>query len=700
MRPAQNGVSLLKTALLAILGAVALLKVLQLMGMGCASSLCSVSGFRLGWDLFSTGVALAVLGASVVSVSKRSATPAHAFPRLFTSLGIGLIVVVAYVYARSLINHEVRDLPISRAELAGLWLLITFTAVYLHWKRRISTESLGSGSLLLMDLMLLFLLCVVVADRELARVVNLSSDPDQHVFFALQIERFGAVPFHQREWGSLDFNYPAGSGVILFIWHQVTGLDLRNLVVALPVLFTYVAALVMVEGVARDVDRVAHRLVIQLAALALTAAALMFPLYKEYFHQEGTARQLSVLPAALFLSFVMAYFRPSGETLFERTVFPVLVIFTLTVLNPANVVVPAVVLSAMFVCGWVSGGRKAYLIGILLSALVMLLMEPYFQGVLGLLDRGPVEGLIYDDRFAIKTLPQVASGAWATWTVDAATLLREFAVLFAETRQPLFLTFFLLYLAALMVVYRRWRTERAIWWALAAFAVGLYVVFGFARSLLDDQRFFLLAPYIFFNMTQYKALLLIMMLAFVLRGVVRWPLGAVLAAVAAVPLIFPVMAKVRGEQDMYLPPRNNYCGAFGCLAESDFRLLKAFEDRVRSGQFRTINGVTPKVLLPNAPMRTEHESWILPVSSARVLPYFDVLPAAFYYYQGEPYYGTATYNARVCEQLDREWLRSRNIEYIYLPSDRDRACLSGKDQLIHTEEVVLRDGNAFLLKLR
>jgi len=294
----------------------------------------------------------------------------------------------------------------------------------------------------------------------------------------------------------------------------------------------------------------------------------------------------------------------------------------------------------------------------------------------------------------------LASGAWTTWTDEATTLLREFAVLFAETRRPLFLTFFLLYLVAVVMVFRRWRLGLAGWWSLAAFMVGLYVIFGFARSLLDDQRFFLLAPYIFFNMTQYKALLLIVMLAFVLKGVTRWPLGTVLAAVASVPLIYLVMAQVRGEQDMYLSPRKDYCGAFGCLVEGDLLLLKTFEEQVKSGKFPPVNGVTPKVLIPNAPMRTEHESWILPVSSARVLPYFEVLPAAFYYYQGEPFYGTATYNARVCERLDREWLRSKNIAYIYLPTGRESACMAEMEQLIHTEEVLLREGDAYLLKLR
>jgi hypothetical protein len=94
------------------------------------------------------------------------------------------------------------------------------------------------------------------------------------------------------------------------------------------------------------------------------------------------------------------------------------------------------------------------------------------------------------------------------------------------------------------------------------------------------------------------------------------------------------------------------------------------------------------------------ETWIFPVTSARILPYHDVLPAAFYYFQGDTEFGAASYRARVCEKFDRRWLRSKGIAYVYLPTGRENACMQGMEDLVRTEITVLRQGNAYLLRLR
>ncbi len=691
---------LLGTGVLAILGGWLFLMLLDRMGMGCVPRHCSLEGLRTGAQLFVGAVALAALGGTLLAWPGRPAGPAPRPQRLFTSLAFGLVVVIAYVSARSWFNEIVWDLPVSFAELLSLCLLVVVAGVLARRAHHQTPRDVVSQQGRLLDLLWLLLLCVVVASRELPRVVNLSSDPDTHVFFGTLIERFGAVPFHLREWGPGNFDYPAGSGLVLFIWHQFTGLDMRGLVAALPVLFSFLAALVVVEMVARDVTRAPQRLLLQLAAITVTAAAFMFPLYKEYFHGEGGARVLSVLPAALLLGFVVASIHPMGEGWVERRVLPTLAVVVLALLNPANVVIPAVLLWALFVFKGLQGERWIHLPIIFLTALMLLLAEPYYQVVFGLAEKLPSEGILFAERFSVKALPVVLADAWRTWTAGYGEILRDMAVLFDEKSRPIFLTVFLVLLVMLVVLYRGWRLNRAAAWSALAFLGGLYLAHGFARSLLDDQRFFLLAPYIFFNMTQYKALLLIAMMVFVIKKPLRWPLGLVWALAAAAALVFFQMLQVRGVQEMYLSARKDYCGAFGCLAESDFRLLQAFEVKVRDGQFPAVQGVTPKVLLPNAPMRTEHESWVLPVSSARVLPLYDVLPAAFYYYRGEPDYGTVTYQARVCEQLDRAWLRARNIDYIYLPSNRERACVAGMEDLIQTEEVVLQEGQAYLLKFR
>jgi hypothetical protein len=700
MTTTAKWVSLIKSVALALLVAWVLVKLLRNTGMACVPVRCSADGFRYGAQLFAGGLALALVGRCFLTLPTRSvAAPLDA--GLFRSLAVGLVVLIAYVYVRSLFNQFVVNLPVTRPEVLGLVLLSGAALVWAGRARETHPEPAARAHGLLTDLVLLFLLCVVMADRELPREVMLSSDPDVHVFFGIQVERFGGVPFHQRDWGSQDFNYPAGSAVVLFLWQMVSGLDPRNLLVVLPVLFSFVAALVVAEMAGSDLDRVGHRLVLKLAAVALTAAGFVFPLFKEYAHLEGAARQMSVLPVAVFLGVVVAYFQHRSVGVNERVVLPVLVVFALAALNPANVAIPGMLLGAMWVYGSLKGWRSLYLISVLLAALLLLVLEPYYHGLLGIAKQARIDTVVYDDRLIIKTLPQIVSGAWTSWVVDHPTILREFAVLFGEHRTPVFLSVFGVYLVGLVLVRRGGRLGRPGWLSLIAFAVALFLVYGFARSLLDDRRFFLLGPYIFFNMTQYKAMLLVLMLAFILKPLVRAPwVGVGLAGVVSVALVLPVMYLVRSEQGLHLEPRKTYCGVYGCLADSDRRLLETFEQQVRQGRFPPQDGITPKVLMPNAFKQTEHEAWILPVSSARVLPYYDVLPAAFYYYQGDLEYGTSNYKAHVCERLDRAWLKARHIHYLYLPSGRENACVDGMAQLIESEEVVLREGDAYLLRFR
>lgn len=676
-----------------------LVKLLKHMHLGCASSRCAASGFAFGLPLFGGALALAVVGGAFLSLMRSEPRPSEFGPRLFTAVGAGLVLLVVYVFVRSLFNHLVWSQPVSRWEVWGVGAGVVLAALWRQAGSGRAGPSRTTWQALLQDGLWLLLLCVVIADRELPRAVNLSSDPDLHVFFATQIERLGGVPFHQAAWGPLDFNYPAGSGVVMFIWQQLTGLGYLQLMPVLGILFAYLAALVVAETMAPDETRAWRRGVLRVAVLGLTAAAFLFPLYREYFHQEGGARQLAMLPAALFVAVAVAEWRGASWDRMERSVLVGLLLFVLAVLNPAHVVLPLVALAVLWVLALSQRRGGTRLVTAVVLGLGMVLMEPYYQGTLGWLDRGAAEGVAYAERFVVKPWPALLEGIWATWTNEAPTLAREMAILFGETGRPLFLTYLLVYAVVLVIVTRHWRIGRPAWVALLLLLVGVYLAFGLSRSLLDDRRFFLLAPYVFFNMTQFKALLLTALLAVIVLRVGRWPIvGPVLMVVAAAALTVPVMLEVRAGQPMYLAPRKDYCGAFDCPPPEDLRLLRALEERVKVGDFQREDGAVSRVLLPNAPMHTEHEAWVLPVSSARVFPYSDTLPAAFYYFQGEPFYGTASYYARVCERLDRDWLRAQRIDYVFLPSRREPACVAGMEELIRSEEVVLQDGNAYLLR--
>ncbi|MCB2018130.1 MAG: hypothetical protein KDF54_11575 [Hydrogenophaga sp.] len=688
-------------AVLALAGALGLVLVLWPMGMACVPLQCGADGLRFGLPIFLAALGIGLVGQAFRRMTARPAADASNSNGFFASLATGVVVLLSYVFARSLLNHLVDwDLPVTRAEIL---VLVALAGAYLLVHRRDPVADPGADGGLWVDLALMLVLCVVVADRELPREIMLSSDPDMHVFFGWQVERMGGVPFHQGDWGPEGLHYPAGSGVVLFLWKSLSGLLPRQLLVVLPVLFMFAAMLLVAEQAGARLFRHRDRLLLKIAAVAATAAGFMFPLYMQYAHLEGAARQLSVLPAALFLAWALEVTRSEDRVVGRAMLLPTLTIFALGSLNPANVVVPGLVLMALWLRALVQR-RQAWpplVIGVMALGL-LLALAPYYHGLLGIVAQARVDTVIYDDRLIIKTLPQLIDGVWATWTGQFPTVLREASVLFDEKGRPVFLTLGAVFLSAAMLIRGRktWPTA-AGWWALIVFVAALFLVYGATRSLLDDRRFFLLGPYVFFSMTQYKAMLIVLLMVLVMERLVQVPwLGGGLAIAAAGGMVFGVMVLVRAEQPMYLAPRKDYCGVYGCLEEDDRRLLETFEAQVREGKFTEADGRLPKVLLPNAFKNTEHESWVLPVGSARVLPFYEVLPAAFYYYQGELDYHTASYREHVCERFDREWLKARRILYVYLPSNRQDACIAGMNGLIQSEDIVLQSGQAYLLRLR
>ena len=693
--------SLLKTAKFALLAAITFgltIKLMQLMDIGCASSLCRSSGYHYGTRLFVAFVCLAVIGALVL----RKLAPANNQPPLFASMAMGLVSLMAYVFARSLFNHLVVHIPISRAEVFGLMALALAGSV---WRNKEATAAQPAPipidvQRLVINLAILYALCVLFADRELPRLMLLSSDPDQHAFFGKQIIRFGTLPYDQGAWGPESFNYPAGSAVILFAMHLLGGLDPRNSLVTLPVLFTFVGALMVMEATASRVHKLFPSLVLRLTAVGLVAGGLMFPLFAQYVHLEGSARQLSVMFVALLIVVLAPNLEDPAAPPWRSLVLPSMIVFALLSLNPANAVMPVILLATLVFRGLLNGRLKPVWVLAMVGGVVLVLLDPYYQRLAGIGHRVAHETLIMDSRFELLKPLDVITRAWQFYLNENGKFFYDLTVLLAEERLALFALLLMVYGAVVLAMHPKPRWTRNDVLTAAAFLVLLYLMYGFTFAFINDRRFFLLGPYFFFNLSQFKAMLLVFLVTFIVKNALnsQAPWWAVLMLAAL--LVWPAKTLVRSDQNMFLDARRAYCGPLGCFLPDDMRVLKAFQEMTRSGKFPPdSHGNVPKVLIPNAVSRSEVETWLFPISAARVLPQYEVLPAAFYYYQGDADYGTANYDQRVCQSFDRAWLLSKNIRYVYLPSERENACIAGMENLITTEKVVINNGNAYLLEL-
>ena len=668
------------------IGLAATLALLGLLGAGCGG-LCDVDGFRYGAGLLLAALALAAIGAASLRLLDMD-DPGTT--RLFLWIATGQLVLILYIYGRSALQAVVPGPPLGSFELA----ILTAAALAYLWRTRHARvrRVAPCHAWLAIELALLAAICLVVADRELPRVVMLSSDPDTHAYLARQVELLGAIPWH----GEATFGYPAGTAALGFIWAKLALLDVRNSVAALPLLQSFLAALILGEALSMRTRSPSVRLVVMLTTVGITGAGFLIPLYWNYSHMEGAGRQMAIATAAIVAAMLL-----SGGSSRDRDGKLALVVlaslFALAVLNPISAVIPIILAVGWVVHHAIVHGRISWwLLGI--AALPMLLLlDPYYFRMFT--DFGPTNPKItISDRMQVKSVHQILT-EWRDhhaanplhflpggWTMGPGQAVPMFGALLAT-------------IVALRLMLRSSvRVSASTLLAIGLIVLALVAAEGLFWALRDDSRVYLLAPYYAFTLGQFKILLVTGMAGgIILLGRAR-RLKPLKLTIPAILLILLVRLGMHETQRFALEPRADYCGSLGCASPDDIAVMTRFAAMIQSDGNRP--STLPRVLVPNSVHHTANEDWVFPVTGARALPFHDVPPVAFFYYQGDDDYTTVAYQAHVCRHFDREWLASQGIGYVFLPSVRDAACMDGMEQLPATEEIVVRSGNSYLLRLR
>src|SRR5690606_33866229 len=100
-------------------------------------------------------------------------------------------------------------------------------------------------------------------------------------------------------WGPESFNYPAGSGVLGYLWSSFTNLGVQNVVTILPLIQSFMASFVILEFACSRIEKSYVRITSLVITVVVTCAGLLIPLLSNYAHGEGLARQASIAFAAL-----------------------------------------------------------------------------------------------------------------------------------------------------------------------------------------------------------------------------------------------------------------------------------------------------------------------------------------------------------------------------------------------------------------
>ena len=684
---AQRGISLF---LLVAASTGLLLGVLQ---SGFVEYLPSLRGMRYGAALLAGALEFAAVGAACMKLLGLPVLRGNR-SRLFLWIAIGQVALLLYVYLRSALHAAVPYLPLTTPELLSV---VAAALVFLFYKPSPVTQLAKQGKQShwwLMQLSVLATICIVVADRELPRIVMLSSDPDIHAYLAHQLENIGGIPWK----GEAVFGYPAGSPALVFSWATLSFLDVRNALSALPLLLSFLTALMIAEALAIRTQRLSVRLLLLLTALGVTAAGLLVPLFSNYSHMEGAGRQMGILFMAIFPAALLSSPRVLSFQSMRWAPLVLASLFALAVLNPVNVVTPCIVVCAYVLYAMLNGRRQSLSLMLTMFALpLLLLLDPYyFDLFFG--SKGSSPKIILTDSFGILGTQQILSG-WKSGLLQAPYhVFPNLVKLMPAHKLPLFGVF--LSVAAIAIVTLS-KHRRVGFPAMAALIVSLAVIvclqalFG---AFSGDSRFYLLPPYFSLNLSQHKMLLLtIMSCVIVWLASLRKMHGGVLCALA-MALIFSIRYGTHTAQNYRSEPRYDYCGSLGCAADSDLRVMEQMEKLTAAGT-GALSRTATRVLVPNSVHDTRNEFWIFPSSGARALPFYRIPSVAFYYFQGDDDYTAQNYMDHVCKKLDRQWLKEQGINYIFMPSVRVNACVAGMEQLPFTDDVILKQGNTYLIKL-
>lgn len=678
-------VNILATALVAcLMGWV----VLALAGLAPESERM-LPALVFGLPIFLASVAFAVVGYALFT--KIGIAPARAQLGLWSLAGQALLLV--YVYLRSLPSAVGIPVPVTQIEVV---VVVLGAVAYLARSNR----GRAACAVLLLDkkslcgqLVLIALVCIAVASRELPRVAMLSSDPDQHAFFAYQVAHLGGVPWRQIFWGGEDLNYPAGTGVYFALWSWLGFLDVRNATAAVPFVAYALGALAIVNcALARIAAKEGGETPTAWVAFTLLFGLFLLPGYPQYAHQEGLGRVVSF---AFMAGLTAVVFMP-GPFVSRAAV---LLLFAVSVhfLNPVSIFATAVLLGAVSLFWMLMRSRRWLVIAVLPLSLPFFLIDPYYFRAL--------TGAAYPPKIGLDTaLGEVSrsegfvAGA-SNLVIDpigriAPGLEYMPGVGVAGTILFLFMTFLLVVLLHKLPV----RQTIAVALSACAAIMVMSLLLSVAGEFRADAKLYLLYPYAAIAFAQLKMCLILLLACLVAVGVARSTRSLTFRALGATVVLIFGFAMLDSSSAREYRPKQGVCGGLVCPSEDDISTLVQFS-RIRNAGTGDASRSYERVLVVNSVVKIGPETWLFPVGGGRVAPFYEVGPVAYFYYQGSPNFTTETYLDRVCHRFDRQWLLSNSVRYVFVPKSVSEGCLADLDELRNKALRVAASGDAAIFDI-
>lgn len=593
------------------------------------------------------------------------------------------VMIIIYIYVRSLVNSLLPIvIPITTIDIV----LIIAVLGYSEWRRygfrRMQDMLMRQRTVYAALFFFLFIMIAVFSFLDLPRISVMSSDPNQHAFWAKQLSRFMTLPyFSQFHWGEIGFGYPAGFAVLNYTWHMLTGIDVRAIVTLQPMIQTMIMILIAFEVVYNvlsknaDVRSVPQLFFFMLIICAVYVGVVPNGYLFSHLNHPGTARISALAFVGLITSFVFSSIVIKDVRQFYVSLAAACAVAALLfLLNPALLFLPVFLLS-LTALAWIIMTRSwRYAPWLLVPAAVPLY---------AVLDEYVLAQFLKSSFAPASGRPDIAGSA-LTHTPSLQELIRQMSVLrisvfFPFLKEPNAWIVIGVLLAALSIaifVHRRESFSKAMIGILViagviVFCAGLVMaLLCFVPGLVNAS--YLIIPYTVFSFHQY-IYVLIWFAVIALVGIsfryFRTAGGFIPLTIIAVLLVLVISP---GRQ-FTVYPRVYTHGGIGETARDDLAVIRHIERIYAGYRAQKRNALawkeTPKTLILNDMRIAGSEEWLFPAGAGWIVPFYDVFPTAFFFSQGSRSYSYENYEKHVVKRFDIAWLRSNNIKYAFIPSD-------------------------------
>lgn len=699
------------------------------------------SSWAAGARLLVAALTLSWIGHSLCSVLWQRWSPLRclAFQTLspvaglIVALTIGESACLVWVHIRSGISGLLYALSGYQAPITLAEVVILIGSLFLvNRKLRKSSSadttqrSTGRYRHIVIFLGLLAIALLPIALRELPREISLSSDPDQHSFWASQVLRLGGIPWDQGILGVGSFGYPAGFAALNAVWCLFSGLSPIECVVIQPMLQFVLAALlcaVAAEHCMRHTVAVAYPpqdrwvVFISLLLLALYWTVLPYGYQISMYHGEGGGRASTALFMAIILVGIIVVGETRMSTAARQLCFASMGISGALVatINPVSAIAPFILvgfvgLGELARSLWALRRRETRAVGILTLVVTsavclgLIVCDPYFTEKLGPVFAHLAEGNTATvtaqppiNPFAVTLPPE----PFIPWIMPS----RLSAFLFGGVFPPEFFTVQLYVLTAALALWwlttAPWAAIR-FWVVLITLSTMFYFSLGIPRAGDAANPVYLIQPYIMQSIMQMGCVLGFLLLAIGALSITRcargWGSVLVVAAIA-ICTVTTDASLVTYNRFFNIKPRRANCGSLGCVTAGD-RAAIEFVRTLGTDLIARYPGLSyeemPKIMLPTHPADLGTEEWLFPSGASRILPLESTLPVAFFYGRGSPHWTFDNYRRHVCSQFDLAWLRRRNVRFLFLPA-HNPGCIRGLSRIVSESTVLFeREGTKVL----